>query len=251
MNTEFLQKVNVEYSQDLWNYCSKNQIPFIYASSAATYGAGEQGYSDNEALIQDLRPLNPYGESKRLFDAWALQQDSAGNHPPIWSGHKFFNVYGFGERHKGNQASVVIHAYDQICKTGSVKLFKSHKDGIRDGEQRRDFIWVNDVIDVLFFAAQSPIKRGIYNLGTGQARTFIDLVRAVFRAMSLPEKIEFVPTPEAIRERYQYFTQAEMGKLATAGYTQPFTSLEEGVQRTVDGLIAFDRRRTHQTTPAT
>jgi ADP-L-glycero-D-manno-heptose 6-epimerase len=250
LNTEFLQRVNVQYSQALWNYCSKNAIPFVYASSAATYGDGEAGYEDDEKAISALRPLNPYGESKRLFDLWAIEQDEQGHRPPFWSGFKFFNVYGFGERHKKGQASVVLHAFDQIRKTGLVKLFQSHRAGIRDGEQKRDFIWVGDVIDVLEFAAMKPLARGIYNLGTGQARSFLDLARATFLALNAEEKIEFIPTPEALRNRYQYFTQACMEKLRKAGYSAPFTSLEEGVRKTAQELLAFERRFTvTKTTP--
>jgi ADP-L-glycero-D-manno-heptose 6-epimerase len=251
LNVEFLRRVNIVYSQDLWTYCTRESIPFIYASSAATYGEGELGYDDDESRMASLRPLNPYGDSKRLFDIWAVEQERLGNHPPIWSGHKFFNVYGFGERHKGGQASVVLHAFDQIRKTGRVKLFQSHRAGIRDGEQKRDFVWVGDVVDVLDYAVHHPLPRGIYNLGSGQARTFLDLARAVFASLGLPEKIDFIPTPESIRERYQYFTEARMEKLRAAGYTAPFASLESGVEKTVQALLAEERRRTTATTPAT
>ncbi len=251
MDIDYLRRVNIEYSQALWNYCTKEGIPFIYASSAATYGEGEQGYSDDESRMADLRPLNPYGDSKRLFDIWAVEQESLGNHPPCWSGHKFFNVYGFGERHKKGQASVVVHAFDQARSTGKVRLFKSHREGIRDGEQKRDFVWVGDVVKVLEYAATHPLRRGIYNLGTGRARTFLDLANAVFSALEAEAVIEFVPTPESLRERYQYFTQADMQKLRSAGYAEPFTSLEEGVKKTVQALLTFERRRTDQTTQPT
>jgi ADP-L-glycero-D-manno-heptose 6-epimerase len=240
---EFLRKVNVEYSQKIWEFCTKHSIPLAYASSAATYGAGEQGYADDESRMDRLKPLNPYGESKRLFDVWATEQEKKGNHPPSWSGHKFFNVYGFGERHKRGQASVVLHSYDQILASGGVRLFKSHREGIAHGHQSRDFIHVGDVIDILEFSISHPIRRGIYNVGTGKARTFLDLTRAVFRALGRPEQIEFIDTPEAIRERYQYFTQATTEKLRAAGYTRPFTSLEEGVKKTVAQLEGFSRRR--------
>ena len=243
LNVEFLRRVNVEYSQKIWDYCTRNSIPLCYASSAATYGGGELGYADDESAMDHLKPLNPYGESKRLFDVWAIEQEKKGSHPPAWSGHKFFNVYGFGERHKGGQASVVLHAYDQICKSGGVRLFKSHREGIAHGHQSRDFIFVRDVIDILEFAATHPVRRGIYNVGTGEARTFLDLTRAVFKSMGQPEQIEFIDTPEAIRERYQYFTQATTRKLRDAGYTRAFTSLEEGVKATVGQLEAFGRLR--------
>ena len=238
LREDYLQKVNVEYSQTIWNFCSLNQIPLLYASSAATYGDGNQGYDDNESQMMGLRPLNPYGWSKHRFDLWALHQEKLGNHPPAWSGFKFFNVYGFGERHKGSMASVVLHSFDQIQKTGASKLFRSHHPEYADGYQSRDFILVDDVIRVLDFAWKKPILRGIYNLGTGQARPFLDLSRAVFQALGKTPKIEFIDTPEHLRERYQYFTQATMEKLKNQGYTAPFTSLEEGVRLTVLELLA-------------
>ncbi len=236
MREDYLRETNVEYSQTLWNYCAKHGIPFLYASSAATYGAGELGYEDREDLTPQLKPLNPYGESKRAFDEWALAEEKKGNHPPNWAGFKFFNVYGFGEGHKNKMASVVYHAYRQIEQTGRVKLFQSHKAEYKDGEQMRDFVAVSDVIDVLVFALEKPIKRGIYNLGSGKARTFLDLARAVFAALGKKEAIDFVPTPESLRDRYQYFTEAPMGKLEKAGYTRGFTSLEQGVRETVELL---------------
>lgn len=238
MDQDYLRRMNLEYSQMLWKYSTERKIPFVYASSAATYGDGELGYQDDESQMGSLVPLNPYGESKLKFDLWALEQEKAGLHPPTWSGFKFFNVYGFGERHKGPMASVVLHAYDQIKKTGEVKLFKSHRKGIADGHQKRDFIHVHDVEATLHFAIQKPIRRGIFNLGTGRARTFLDLVRAVFLSLGLPEKIRWIDTPEAIRERYQYFTQAEMAKLRHEGQdASAFLSLEDGVQRTLAQLI--------------
>lgn len=237
LDESYLRQVNVEYSQKLWNHATERKLPFIYASSAATYGGGELGYDDREDLIPRLRPLNPYGESKRLFDLWALEQEKAGHHPPRWAGFKFFNVYGFGERHKNKMASVVLHAFDQIRERGQVRLFKSHREDIAHGEQKRDFIYVDDVVDVLHFAlSHSDLKRGIYNLGSGEARTFLDLVRATFSSLGHPEKIEFIDTPVAIRERYQYFTEANMERLKKAGYTRPFTSLEQGVRSYVERL---------------
>lgn len=244
MNRDFLREVNIEYSQKAWNFCTSRKIALAYASSAATYGDGLSGFDDEEFIIPALEPLNPYGESKKLFDVWALEQERAGNHPPAWSGHKFFNVYGFGERHKGGQASVVLHAYDQIRKSGKVRLFRSHKQGIADGHQARDFIYVEDVLDILEFAIRKPLERGIYNVGSGQARTFLDLARAVFKALGVPEAIEFIDTPVEIRERYQYFTEAPMNKLRDAGYEAPATSLEEGVRLTVAALEEFSRRLT-------
>lgn len=242
MNEAYLRAVNLEYSQNVWTYCVKRRLPLVYASSAATYGDGSLGYDDDEALIPRLLPLNPYGQSKQDFDCWALDQERRGNAPPTWSAFKFFNVYGFGERHKGKMASVVLHAFDQIRTKGRVRLFRSHKAGIADGEQKRDFIYVRDVVDVLRFALEKPLTRGIFNLGTGQARTFLDLARCVFRELGRPETIEFIDTPIEIRERYQYFTEAKMGRLRAAGYMASFTSLEEGVRRYVRDLLAQPER---------
>ncbi len=230
---DLLNQLNFGYSQSLWNYASERKIPFIYASSAATYGDGTLGFKDDESLTSKLRPLNLYGDSKLRFDLWALEQERNHNHPPHWAGFKFFNVYGYGELHKGFMASVVQHAFQEIKSTGKVTLFKSHKTGIADGFQKRDFIYVQDVIDVLHFALERPVPRGIYNLGTGQARTFIDLARAVFSALQVSEKFEFVDTPLNLREKYQYFTEAEMNRLRNEGYTQPFTTLEHGVNETI------------------
>jgi ADP-L-glycero-D-manno-heptose 6-epimerase len=233
----FLKRVNIEYSQKLWDYCTRHGIPFVYASSAATYGDGAHGYDDDEATIQSLEPLNLYGKSKQIFDLWALEQERAGHHPPSWAGFKFFNVYGFGERHKGSQASVVLHGADQIQATGNLRLFKSHKEGIADGHQMRDFVAVEDVIEVLHFAIEKPIRRGIFNLGTGNARTFVDLARAVFKSLGKPERIEFIETPIHLRDKYQYFTEARMNRLRSEGYTRPFLSLEEGVAKYIQRLL--------------
>jgi ADP-L-glycero-D-manno-heptose 6-epimerase len=232
----YLIRMNLEYSQKLWTFASRHKIPMVYASSAATYGNGEQGYDDDEFKLSTLKPLNLYGESKHKFDLWALEQEKKGFQPPSWSGFKFFNVYGFGEQHKGRMASVVLHSYKQIQEKGFSRLFKSHRQGIADGHQKRDFVYVGDVIQVLHFALDHPISRGIHNLGTGQARTFLDLARAVFKALHQPEKIEFVDTPIEIRDKYQYFTEARMQKLRAAGYTKPFTSLEEGVREYLSRL---------------
>jgi ADP-L-glycero-D-manno-heptose 6-epimerase len=229
LDVDFLRRVNLEYSQHLWTYCTQNSIPFMYASSAATYGEGELGYSDDEALIAQLKPLNPYGESKRLFDLWVVEQEKRGQTPPTWSGYKFFNVYGWGERHKESMASVVLHAFDQIKRTGRVRLFESHRAEIPHGHQKRDFIFVDDVINVLEFARTKSVPRGIFNLGTGEARTFLDLAHAVFASLGQAPQIDFIPTPLALRERYQYFTEARMEHLRAAGYSRAFSSLESGV----------------------
>ena len=235
-NWERLNFLNVHYSQELWEYATQNQIPFVYASSAATYGDGQLGYDDEETLMTRLKPLNAYGESKLKFDLWALEQEKLGHHPPYWSGYKFFNVYGFGEKHKQFMASVVLHAYEQIQTQGSVTLFKSHRAGIADGYQKRDFISVHDVVKVLHFACEKPIQRGIFNLGTGNARAFFELAQAVFKALKLPEQIQFVDTPLSIRDKYQYFTQAKMDRLRSEGYTEAFEGLEEGVLRYIERL---------------
>lgn len=232
----YLDRVNLGASQALWRHASRARIPLVYASSAATYGDGTLGYDDDEATMPRLRPLNRYGESKQQFDLWALEQERAGLHPPAWTGLKFFNVYGFGERHKGPMASVVLQAFDQIVATSRVRLFKSHRPDIPDGHQSRDFILVDDVVDVLMTLVASPVPRGIFNLGTGRARTFVDLANAVFVALRLPERIEFIDTPEDVRRHYQYFTEARMDRLRQAGYLRPFTSLEAGVERYVRDL---------------
>ncbi len=241
------QKLNVEYSEMLWKYCAEKQLPLIYASSAATYGDGSMGYVDNHELPFELEPLNPYGRSKNEFDKWALKQ-WAGCHsknmekcPPAWAGLKFFNVYGPNEYHKGRMASVIFHAFHQIRNSGKVKLFRSHKDGFEDGKQMRDFIYVNDIADVIFwmmYNMQNPEwNNGLYNLGTGKARTFLDLAKATFAGMELEPNIEFIDMPEDIRDKYQYFTEANMKKLRDAGYTHPFFSLEGGVRDYVQNYL--------------
>jgi ADP-L-glycero-D-manno-heptose 6-epimerase len=222
---ELLNRLNTQYSKEIWTRCCRYQIPLVYASSAATYGLGEHGYDDDESKIQHLKPLNPYGQSKQDFDVWALGQREK---PFFWAGLKFFNVYGPHEDHKGRMASVIWHAYLQITKTGKMKLFKSHHPDYRDGEQKRDFIYVKDVADVCVFLMQHRKNSGIYNLGSGRARTFIDLARAVFTALIKPVDIEFIDTPADIRDKYQYFTEAKMDKLKNIGYTKPFHTLEEG-----------------------
>lgn len=239
------KRLNYEYSQDIWNYCTANNVPLIYASSAATYGAGEFGYNDDHDLINDLKPLNPYGISKNEFDKWALRQN---NHPPSWAGLKFFNVYGPNEYHKGRMASVIFHAFNQIEKNGCVKLFKSHKEEFRDGEQLRDFIYVKDVVNVMYWIMKSMMntawpseKNGIYNLGTGTARTFNDLVKATFAAVDRPPHITYIDMPEDIRKTYQYFTEAAMHKLHKAGYDKPFYDLEEGVSDYVRNYLIGGR----------
>jgi ADP-L-glycero-D-manno-heptose 6-epimerase len=222
-----LNKLNTQYTKDIWVRCCKYQIPLVYASSAATYGLGEMGYDDDEAQIPQLKPLNPYGQSKQDFDVWALKQKEK---PFFWVGLKFFNVYGPNEYHKNRMASVIWHAYNQITKTGKMKLFKSHKPEFKDGEQMRDFVYVKDVADVCIFFMHHRKNSGIYNLGSGKARTFVDLTKAVFSALNKPEKIEFIDTPADIRDKYQYFTEATMEKLRSIGYTKVFHTLEDGTR---------------------
>ncbi len=227
--------LNLNYSKEVWNICVEFGLPLVYASSAATYGLGELGFSDNEELIPNLRPLNPYGESKNDFDKWALLQKRK---PFFWAGLKFFNVYGPNEYHKGRMASVVFHTYNSVKNTGMMKLFRSHNPNYKNGEQLRDFIYVKDVCDVCFHFMLHRKNSGIYNLGTGKARTFLALAQCVFNAMGIPENIEFIDTPEDIRDKYQYFTEAEMKKLRAAGYEKEFTSLEEGIKDYVKNYMA-------------
>ena len=220
------EKWNVEYSKNIWNYCVDKNIPLIYASSAATYGSGELGYKDDHAIVDQLKPLNAYGISKNEFDKWALQQTSQ---PPYWAGLKFFNVYGPNEYHKERMASVIFHSFNQIKSTGKVKLFKSHRPDFKDGQQLRDFIYVEDVAKVCYWLMEHPIEPGLYNLGTGKARSFEDLVKATFVGIGKDPVIEYIDMPGDIRDKYQYFTEADMNKLKAAGYTNNFYSLEDGV----------------------
>jgi len=236
--TEFDKKVfdrlNLNYSKEVWSACAEFGIPLIYASSAATYGAGELGYSDSHEIIPLLKPLNPYGESKNDFDNWVLKQEKT---PSFWAGLKFFNVYGPGEYHKGRMASVVFHAFNQIRETGKMKMFRSHHPDYKDGEQLRDFIYVKDVVNIMYYFMLNRKNSGIYNTGTGKAETFLELVTQTFRAMNLPVDIEFVDTPADIREKYQYFTQAEIKKLRDAGYQESLKPLAEGVPEYVRNYL--------------
>lgn len=239
--TEFkkaiFDELNVEYSKEIWKICTEVSLPLVYASSAATYGGGEHGYNDDHAIIPSLHPLNPYGDSKNDFDKWVIQQEKA---PFFWAGLKFFNVYGPNEYHKGRMASVIFHAFHQITKTSEMKLFRSHNPHFTDGGQMRDFVYVKDVAEVCMFLMHHRKDSGIYNLGSGQARTFLDLVKATFHTMKKPEQISFVDTPIDIRDKYQYFTEANMAKLKAIGYQRPFTSLEEGVADYVGNYLLKD-----------
>lgn len=233
-NVQLFNDLNLNYTKSIWEICTLNNIPLVYASSAATYGLGEFGYEDDETKIPLLKPLNPYGDSKNDFDKWAITQK---NTPPKWAGFKFFNVYGPNEYHKGRMASVIFHSFNQIQEKGFVKLFRSHNPNYTDGGQLRDFVYVKDLMDVLYFAMIHHLKNGIYNLGSGKARPFLDLANATFKALNKNPIIEFIDTPIDIRDKYQYFTEATMQKLINQGYTKPFTSLEDGVMDYVQGYL--------------
>lgn len=225
-DTTLFDKLNLNYTKGVWNRCVAYGLPLVYASSAATYGLGELGYIDDHNLVDKLKPLNPYGNSKNDFDIWALQQDKK---PYFWAGLKFFNVYGPNEYHKGRMASVILHAFNQINETGKVELFRSHNPKFEDGKQLRDFVYVKDTVSVCYFLMHHRKDSGIYNLGTGQARSFLDLADNTFKGMDKNVKIAFKDTPEDIREKYQYFTEANIEKLRKIGYVEEFYTLEEGV----------------------
>ncbi|MEL6194347.1 MAG: ADP-glyceromanno-heptose 6-epimerase [Bacteroidota bacterium] len=220
------QKLNISYSQEIWHICCEHGIPLIYASSAATYGDGSLGFEDSLPDPTVLKPLNPYGRSKNDFDIWALNQPKK---PYFWVGLKFFNVYGPNEFHKGRMASVIFHAFNQIQRTDRLKLFRSHREDYADGEQKRDFVYVKDLTEVIHFFMHHRKDSGLYNLGTGQARTFYDLGDNVFKSLGKETDINFIDTPVDIRASYQYFTEANMNKLRSIGFKRPFTSLEEGI----------------------
>ncbi|MBR4391617.1 MAG: ADP-glyceromanno-heptose 6-epimerase [Bacteroidales bacterium] len=237
--TEFdysvFQQLNVDYTIQLWKCCSIHQIPLIYASSAATYGLGELGYDDRHDIVAKLKPLNPYGRSKNEIDKYLLQQDQQ---PPFWAGLKFFNVYGPNEYHKGRMASVILHAFQQINETGKMQLFRSHRPDYEDGQQLRDFVYVKDVAKVILWLMEHRPENGLYNVGTGQARSFYDLTDSTFKAMGKATNIQFIDTPIDIRDKYQYFTEANIGKLRKAGYDESFTSLEDGVTDYVKNYLS-------------
>lgn len=237
---DLFDRLNYTYSQEVWIRCASQSIPLIYASSGATYGLGEHGYVDTDSLAKELEPLNEYGRSKNNFDIWALDQPTA---PPHWYGLKFFNVYGPNENHKGRMASVIWHTFSQVQKTGAMKLFRSHRDGIPNGHQSRDFIYVKDLVNVNhWLMSELPSTNGLYNLGTGTARTFLDLATSTFNAMGLEPDISFIDTPADIRDKYQYFTEADMAKLRQAGYDKPFATLEEGIADYVGNYLTPEKR---------
>lgn len=232
-DVDFLLENNYRYSQTLADWCVTNNRRFIYASSAATYGDGALGFSDADGQTRQLRPMNPYGWSKHLFDLWILQRrlESA------CTGLKFFNVFGPNEYHKGDMASVVYKAYHQILETGQLRLFKSYRTDYADGEQRRDFVYIKDCVEAMTWLLDHPAVNGIFNLGTGQARSWNDLAKAIFTAMKKPLKIVYIDMPENIRDAYQYFTQAEMKKFRSAGYTATFRTLEDAVREYVEKYL--------------
>ncbi len=231
-------RLNLNYSKELYTLCSEKQIPLLYASSAATYGAGEHGYADSHEVVDKLKPLNPYGQSKQDFDRWVLQQKTK---PPFWAGLKFFNVYGPNEYHKGIMASAIFHMYHQIASGGRVVLFRSHNPNVQDGEQKRDFVYVKDVVEVCHFMMEQQKDPGLYNLGTGKERSFSEVANSLFRVMEKTPCIAFEDTPESIRGNYQYFTRAQMDKLRNAGYQKAFTTLEDGIKNYVKTYLEKGR----------
>tara|TARA_B110000285_G_scaffold163881_1_gene183003 strand:- start:81 stop:1082 length:1002 start_codon:yes stop_codon:yes gene_type:complete len=239
LDRTIFDELNLYYSQTVWKQCVEFGLPLVYASSAATYGAGEHGYKDSHEIVSSLKPLNPYGDSKNDFDRWALGEAAEGRAPYFWTGLKFFNVFGPNEYHKGRMASVVLHTFRQVKKTGGMKLFRSHRADYTDGGQTRDFIYVKDLTEVCFFLMhhRQSTSNGLYNLGTGHARTFLDLAKATFHAMGKEPNIDFIDTPEDIRDTYQYFTEADMSKLRAIGYEQPFHSLEDAIREYVQDYL--------------
>lgn len=230
-DAEFMVANNCTYSKLLWNWCADRGKTFIYASSAATYGDGRHGFDDEHPRPEDFEPLNLYAQTKHSFDLWALSQDARGAAPPSWAGLKFFNVYGTGERFKGRMASMVHQARRQAVETGTVRLFKSDRPGVPDGGQKRDFVHVSDVVSVVKHFLRPGRPSGLFNVGTGQARSFLELAHAVFRSVGRAPRIEFVPMPDSLRPRYQHFTEARTEKLRRSGYSAPFLPLEEGVEK--------------------
>ncbi len=233
-NKAVFDKLNLNYSKDIWQLCVSHDIPLIYASSAATYGLGELGYNDDEKQAPYLKPLNPYGISKNEFDIWALLQETK---PFFWAGFKFFNVYGPNEYHKGRMASVIFHAYNQLQKDKYINLFKSHNPEYKDGGQMRDFIYVKDVCDVLYWFMINRKNSGIYNLGTGHAETFEQLALSTISSTHIGGEIHYIDTPEDIREKYQYYTCANMSKMRNIGYDNLFYSLQKGIEDYVQNYL--------------
>ncbi len=231
---EVYDHLNLDYSKNVWNKCVEYGLPIVYASSAATYGMGEHGYVDSHDVVDKLKPLNLYGESKNDFDKWALEQEEQ---PFFWAGLKFFNVYGPNEFHKGRMASVILHAFNQIKATNKMKLFKSHHPDYSDGGQTRDFVYVKDLAEIMYFLMHHRKDSGLYNVGTGKGRTFLDLTINTFKSMGVKDDISFIDTPVDIRDKYQYFTEADMSKLLSIGYDKGFHTLEEGVKDYVQNYL--------------
>lgn len=239
-DVDLINKSNFELTSKLWDWCADNNKRFIYASSAATYGSGELGFSDNDDIeyLNGLRPLNPYGWSKAVFDRKVARMLLNNDKKPVQHvGLKFFNVYGPNEYHKGGQKSVIAHIFPSVKAGNSAKLFKSYNPKYKDGEQLRDFVWVGDVADIIIWFLKNPDKNGLFNVGTGKARSFNDLANATFKALNLTPKIEYIEMPKELRSKYQYYTQADMDKLYSIGYPKPMTSLEEGVKQYVQGFL--------------
>ena len=234
---EIYKELNLEYSKKIWNSCVEYGLPLVYASSASTYGDGEFGFDDDHSLVDQFKPLNLYAQSKHDFDLWALAQEEK---PYFWAGLKFFNVFGPNEYHKGRMASVVYQAFNKISGTGEMSLFRSHRPEFKDGEQARDFIYVEDVANVILHFMKTRKHSGIYNVGTGIARTYLDLAKAVFKAMHVNPNIGFVDTPIDIRGTYQYYTCAKIDKLRQAGYDKPFTSLEDAIRDYVQSYLVAE-----------
>jgi len=234
---DFLFKNNVHFSQTLYLQAVKWNINFIYASSAATYGDGKFGYDDNKKNLLLLKPLNKYGFSKQLFDQWIIGQKIK---PVKFIGLKFFNVFGPHEYHKGKMASVLFQAHNQFLENGYIRLFKSHKKGIKNGDQKRDFIYIKDVVKMIYFFWEKKPKSGIYNIGSGQPNSFTDLINFYFHALRKVPKIKFINTPKEIRDSYQYFTCASIGKLKTIGYCEPCMSLDKAVEDYVENYLTSD-----------
>ena len=223
---QVLQDLNVNYTKELWRMCTQYSIPFIYASSAATYGNGDNGFDDDPQKRTSLQPMNPYGNSKQEVDLWISEQTHT---PPFWAGFKFFNVFGANEYHKDRMASVVFHAFHQIKESGRMRLFKSYRSDYENGAQRRDFVYIKDVLQVLMHFMENRKNSGIYNLGSGHSHTFLQLAQGVFKALNAPEAIDFIEMPEDIRDNYQYYTQASMQRIKEAGYTHDFWNFEEAI----------------------
>lgn len=234
---EIYQQLNFDYSKRIWNSCVEYGLPLVYASSASTYGDGEFGFDDDHSLLGQFKPLNLYAQSKHDFDRWALAQEKK---PYFWAGLKFFNVFGPNEYHKGRMASVVFQAFNHISETGAMTLFRSHRKEYKNGEQARDFIYVEDVANVILHFMKTRKMSGIYNVGTGTARTYLDLTKAVFSAMNIKDDISFVDTPDDIRDNYQYYTCANIQKLRNSGYDKSFTTLEDAIKDYVQSYLAAE-----------